>query len=330
MKKLLAIAAVMAFAALPVRAQLDQLNSLLQGSKDDANYLMNGYVSPLLQGIGNGLNQGWYNTARPHKFLGFDATVTLSVITIPTADQTFKVDNSQLQSLQLVSPSDGNVPTIVGPETAPQYQFKAPLSGTLNGPGGIPGLDQLPVRGVPIPIANIGIGLFKGTEVKVRYVPAMSTDNGANIEMIGGAIMHDIKQHIPGVKNLPFDLSILVGYTKFNAGYVIDAVNNQRVDLGATAMTAQAIVSKKLAILTVYAAAGYNKSDVTLDAKGNYEMSSGGIATTITDPVSLSAASAGARLTGGVRLRLAFLNIHADYTLQKYPTISAGVGVGIR
>ena len=330
MKKLLAIAAVMVFAALPVRAQFDQINSLLQGSKDDANYLMNGYMAPMLQGIGNGLNQGWYNTARPHKFFGFDATVTVSVITIPTAEQTFKVDNSQLQSLQLVSPADGNVPTIVGPETAPQFQFKAPLSGTLNGPGGIPGLDQLPVRGVPIPIANVGIGLFKGTEVKLRYVPAMEFGGGANIEMMGGAIMHDIKQHIPVVKNLPFDLSILVGYTKFNAGYTIDATTNQKVELGATAMTAQAIVSKKLAILTVYAAAGYNKSDVTLAAKGDYQMSSGGITTTITDPVSLSAASSGARLTGGVRLRLAILNIHADYTLQKYPTISAGVGVGLR
>jgi len=326
MKKLLAIAFVAASLAFPAQAQLDNLGELFKGSQQDANLLVNGYLSPVLQGVGYGLNQGWYNTARPHKFLGFDATVTLSVITIPTAEQTFQVTNSQLSALELVSPADGNLPTIVGPDIKPQFQFKAPLSGTIQGPGGIPGMDKLPVTGVPIPIANIGIGLFKGTEVKVRYIPSFTADNGASVNMLGGAIMHDIKQHIPVVKNLPFDLSILVGYTKFDASYTFDAANNQSASLSATAMTAQAIVSKKLAILTFYAAAGYNKADVTMDAKGTYDMA--GIP--ITDPFSLSSATSGARLTGGMRLRLAFLNLHADYTLQKYPTISAGVGVGIR
>lgn len=330
MKKLLAIAAVLVAASFPAKAQLDQINTLLQGSKDDANYLMNGYMAPVLQGIGNGLNQGWYNTARPHKFLGFDATVTVSVITIPTAEQTFQVDNSRLQSLQVISPADGKVPTIVGPEDAPTYQFKAPLTGTLQGPGGIPGMDKLPVRGIPVPIANIGIGLFKGTEVKLRYIPSFTSDQGASINLMGGAIQHDIKQHIPVVKNLPFDLSVLVGYTKFDASYMIDASLNQEATVNATALTAQAIVSKKLAILTLYAAAGFNKADVKMAAKGDYEMTSDGVSTFITDPVNLSAASSGARLTGGVRLRLLIFNLHADYTLQKYPTISAGIGLGIR
>ena len=330
MKKLLAFAAILSFSAFPAKAQLDQIQNLLQGSQEDANYLMNGYMAPVLQGIGNGLNQGWYNTARPHKFLGFDATVTLSVITIPTAEQTFQVDNSRLQSIQMISPADGKMPTIVGPEQGAQFQFKAPLSGTINGPGGVPGMDQLPVRGIPIPIANVGIGLFKGTEVKVRYVPPFTSGEGASINLMGGAIQHDIKQHIPVIKSLPFDLSVLVGYTKFDASYTIDPALNQEATVSATAMTAQAIVSKKLAILTVYAAAGYNKADVSLAAKGQYEMASNGVTTFINDPVNLTSASSGARLTGGVRLRLAILNLHADYTLQKYPTISAGVGVGIR
>jgi hypothetical protein len=145
--------------------------------------------------------------------------------------------------------------------------------------------------------------------------------------------MHDIKQHIPVIKNLPFDLSILAGYTKLDVSYTFDQTTGQQAALNATAMTVQAIVSKKLALLTLYASAGYNKSNVNLDVKGEYELSpaQGNVpAVTITDPVSLSAAGSGARLTGGVRIRLALINLHADYTLQKYPTISAGVGIGIR
>jgi len=336
MKKLLASLFIFSLAVSAVRAQsLDDLTNLIKGSEADANYLMEGYLAPALNGIGYGLNQGWYNTAKPHKTLGFDVTFTLSVITFPTAERSFQVDNSKLTSLQLDDPAfaDGKVPTLIGEsETGPTYTFKNGLPGEFKGPGAIPGLNQLPVIGVPMPIANVGIGLFKGTEVKIRYVPTLDQD-GIKLDMLGVALMHDIKQHIPVVKNLPFDLSILAGYTKLNVNYMFDQAAGQEAALNATAMTVQAIVSKKLALLTLYAAAGYNKSNVNLDVKGEYELApaSGNIpAVTITDPVSLSAAGSGPRLTGGVRIRLALINLHADYTLQKYPTISAGVGIGIR
>ena len=48
-----------------IRAQSD-FEQLIKGGKDDANYLAKGYVSPMLKAIGTGLNQGWYNTAKPH------------------------------------------------------------------------------------------------------------------------------------------------------------------------------------------------------------------------------------------------------------------------
>ncbi|MFZ9981054.1 MAG: DUF6588 family protein [Cyclobacteriaceae bacterium] len=336
MKKLLASLFIFSLAVTAVRAQsLDDLTNLIKGSKADANYLMEGYLAPALNGIGYGLNQGWYNTAKPHKTLGFDVTFTLSVITFPTAERSFQVDNNKLTSLQLDDPAfaDGKVPTLIGEsETGPTYSFKNGLPGSFKGPGAIPGLNKLPVIGVPMPIANIGIGLFKGTEVKLRYVPTLDQD-GIKLDMLGVALMHDIKQHIPVVKNLPFDLSILAGYTKLSVGYMFDQAAGQEAALNATAMTVQAIVSKKLALLTLYAALGYNKSDVKLDVKGDYELTpaqDGIPAVNITDPVSLTAAGSGARLTGGVRIRLALINLHADYTLQKYPTISAGVGIGIR
>lgn len=333
MKKLLASVFIFSLALTFGNAQsLDDLSNLVAGSKNDTNYLMEGYLGPVLNGVGYGLNQGWYNTAKPHKTLGFDVTVTLSVITVPTSERDFQVNNNQLEVLQLDDSNfpDGKVPTLVGTnELGPVYRIGNTTS-TVQGPGAIPGINDLPVIGVPVPIANASIGLFKGTEVKVRYLPTIDQD-GIKADLVGGAIMHDIKQHIPGIKNLPFDLSVLAGYTKMNVSYEFAA--NQNLALDATAWTVQAIASKKLALLTVYAAAGYNSSNVNLNINGTYELlpAQGPVpAQFITDPVALSQTGGGPRMTGGVRIRLALINIHADYTLQKFPTVSAGIGVGLR
>ena len=44
--------------------------------------LLESYFSPLLV-FGSGLNNGWYNTLKPHKPLGFDITFTLNTVNIP-------------------------------------------------------------------------------------------------------------------------------------------------------------------------------------------------------------------------------------------------------
>jgi hypothetical protein len=300
--------------------------NLIKGAEQDANYLVEGYVSPVLKSLGYGLNQGWYNTAKPHKTLGIDVTATLSLVTVPTSAQTFTIEDSKLSALKLISPSDHVVPTILGPSNIePVYEFKDPaITDQIVAPAGAGLAEQLPIVAIPVPIANVGIGIIKGTELKIRYLPKLNF-NKAQIDMIGFAVMHDIKQHIPVVKNLPFDLSVLAGFTTFNASTEFDL--GQSGILKAKATTVQAIVSKKLSILTLYAAAGYAKSNVSFDAKGTYDVGGGA---SLTDPVSISAANSGARLTGGFRLKLAILTLHADYTLQKYPTISTGVGLSVR
>lgn len=329
MKKLLASIAIFSSGILAAHAQLGDLENLIKGSKDDANYLVEGYVSPVLNSIGYGLNQGWFNTAKPHKSFGIDLTVTVSMVTIPKSAETYTIDNSQLTALQASSPE---APTIVGdPNIRPQYSFKAPLNNLppVSGPSGLKFISDLPVKAVPVPIFNVGIGLFKGTEVKLRYIPTLTNSDGSgsnfNFGLKGIGVMHDIKQWIPVVKHLPFDFSVFAGITKLDADFDINA-NGQRGVFSANATTVQAIISKKIAILTLYGSVGYNKSTVNFDAKGTFDLGT----TSLTDPVSLSATANGPRATAGLRLRLGPLNFNADYTIQKYPTLSAGIGVGFR
>jgi len=143
--------------------------------------------------------------------------------------------------------------------------------------------------------------------------------------MIGGAIMHDIKQHIPGIKSLPFDLSVLAGFTTFKLNTPFGGDKEGVAEI--KAMTVQAIVSKKVSVLTGYAAVGYGQASSSFDALGTYELGGGA---TLTDPVSLSQSSSGPRMTAGLRVKLGPLAFHGDYTLQKFPTTSVGVGLGFR
>ena len=49
----------------------------IQNTNDASNFLES-YFSPLFTSLGSGLNNGWYNTAKPHKLGGFDITFTLT------------------------------------------------------------------------------------------------------------------------------------------------------------------------------------------------------------------------------------------------------------
>jgi len=331
--------------ALPLssRAQND-LDELLKGSLKDANYLLEGYVAPAMKGLGSGLNQGWYNTAKAHKTLGIDLTISTSLMYIPSDDQFYTVDNNNLTEVKLTSydksvPNGGanvsatgsaDVPTIFGPEITPTY--KVISTGTnFDGPPGLDLKNTIKIAdALPVPMYQLGIGLPKNTDLKVRWSPTVTLSD-FKFSLWGVGIMHDIKQYIPGIKALPFDLSAFVGYTNMKAeqGLSATAGQNQKGVMEFNSTNVQILVSKKISVLTLYGGVGYNISKSNLDMKGTYDLNDDGVAEA-TDPVALDFSTSGVRATGGLRLKLAVFTLHADYTLAKYNSLSAGFGINVR
>src|SRR5205809_699234 len=74
----------------------DEIDKMLQGTKSDAEYLLKGYLNPFMQTVSLGLNQGWYNTAKPHKVAGVDLTLNVNPIYFPGSAEYFTVDNTKL------------------------------------------------------------------------------------------------------------------------------------------------------------------------------------------------------------------------------------------
>jgi hypothetical protein len=317
-----------------------QFENIIQGTPNDAKYLATGYISPMMKAFGYGMNNGWYTSGAPHKLGGFELTVSVAAVYVPAVDTKYFVENNKMTEVELLNGSgptatatDGYVPTFFGGDVAPTYRSPKGAAGVkFQGPVG------WSQQFLPTPGLTAGVGLPLGFEVKVRYVPTLklsipnNTDVSGNFGMFGIGIMHDIKQWIPGVKALPFDISAFVAYSKLNMELGFDSSDpNKKAQFDSHAMTIQALISKKLSILTVYGSVGYNSAKTDMALKGTYDFRSGATISQIKDPFSLATTSNGMRATIGLRIRLAVIAFHGDYTMQKYGKVmTAGFGINFR
>jgi len=328
------------------RAQ-DDLQQLLRAGQADANKLLGAYIDPFLKGFGTSVGGGWYNTAKPHKSLGFDLTFTVNPTYIPDDDLTFSVGDLGLENTTLVSTElDGDrVPTMAGPEVDSEYEFSDGSGNDVNFDG-IPGIDfkeNVGMQAIPTPMANLGIGIYKNTDLRIRWTPEIGVGDNGDFKLIGFAVMHDIKQHIPGIKLAPFDLSVLIGFTDISLSYDLAAesasggggevtTDNGIASFDVNTWTFQGLISKKFSVLTLYGGLGFNVVKSELAMTGDYQLRDdfGAVEETITDPIGIEVKESGPRMTAGMRLKLAIVTLHADYTIQKYNTLTVGFGFSVR
>ena len=253
-----------------VNAQGDlDFDQVLKAGAEDANTYLGKYISPFAKGFGYGMASGWYNTAKTHKSLGFDLTVTANLAKAPEKDLLFSFLQSDYKNLTVVGGGSPDLPTIFGGETTERLQtsYTESYEGqsyTVNQEfDAPPGIDVEDFGGyVPVPMVQLGIGIVKNTDLKIRYIPTQkSEEDGYEVGLIGFGIMHDFKQWIPGLKQVPVDMSVFVGYTKLTTDFDLsgsDITDDGTASYNVNALTYQVLVSKKLSVLTFYAGLGYN------------------------------------------------------------------------
>lgn len=341
-------------------AQGEFVNFLRAGAADGSK-LMDSYTEPFFKGFGVGMNAGWVNTARPHKILGFDLTVTPIISLVPEVDRTFQFIASEYSVMELQSGAPSAVlPTMFGPADAGTEmlsvtyndpEFNQPVTSRFESPASIRDALNFSAFDQYNPVPNLmitgGIGLIKGTEIRFRYFPEYDIADGFSYGLFGIGVKHDIKQWIPVVKNLPFDLSVFLGTTRMNVEMALDSdelsdgtIENfdnseQKAEFKVNSTVFQALVSKKLLFFTPYAGFGYGRSSSSLAIKGNYRITleEGPYSFTndLVDPVNLDGSVGSFQALIGFKIKILWvLSFNVDYTLQKYNTLSAGVGLDIR
>jgi hypothetical protein len=327
----------------------------LKGGKADANKLLHVYMEPYALALGDGLNNGWYNSAATHKLFGFDFSVSVSAIQVPEESKTF--DISALGLTNIAVESGGNIAPTVAGDDAPGPKLTVKDSGgnkilSFNSPNGT-GLDI-----VPVPMAQIGFGLLPYTDFIGRYVPEMKYNNG-NDEMKAGfwglGVKHQFKEWIPVLKALPFDAAVFGSYSEVNAqselsftaddygsdpNISVTFVNTGDQFLKVKTKTTKfgLIVSKKIAILTVFGGLGQSTSESTIDLIGKYPVvtkaSGPGYEVTeegaLVDPVALRFEAKNICMDAGFRLKLAFFSLFGSVNKAEYLSYNAGVSLGLR
>jgi hypothetical protein len=344
MRTKILIIAIICFTSSLNAQLLDGLETVLL-AKEDAQKLIKGYTNPLAKSFIYGLNTGWAHTAKTHKPLGFDLTVGAGLSAAPDTDLSFMPENlSYVDSDNLVLPtvfSDAN--SVFLDVVIPSNSETEELRTTLEFPGGVG--DVLPVSGVPTPTVQASVGLLFNTDIIVRYVPETSIE-GANVSVSGIGFKHDLTQYLGAIEKLPFNLSILAAQTRVNSRYNIESITLSQnpaadiryVDFNVKAQTLQLLGSLDFPFVSVFGAVGVSRGTADLGMKGVYELEYlqqvGGIdvstSTSITNPISLDYSASSTLATIGARLNLAILKIYAQYSIQEYQTLSAGVSIGIR
>lgn len=339
--KKLVVTLALTLGLLQVSIAQDQIAQILKGGLDDAEKLGTAYLEPFGNMFGTALNGGWYQAARPHKVLGFNLTLTTSAAVAPVSARTFDVSALGLQTLQLKNPQNNLAPTIAGEATAgPTVMFEVEgedIEFDLPQGAGLPLM--------PIPFVQAGVGLPFSTEVTVRFLPPVDLGKYGRVNLWGIGAKNQFKDFIPGLKHVPIDLSLMVGYTNFNYEYDISYVPqemptgytqadfaDQKMFLRASGFTGRILVGKTIPFVSVYAGLGYSHAVTSLGLEGNYAIGVAPFSASdvYTDPLLLDFPKNSFSANVGARIRLGVISIHADYTIGEYALYSGGIGISFR
>lgn len=289
----------------------------------DADKLMNAYFQPFGESFSIGLGQNWFNSAKPLKLLRFNVQTGASLIMVPTEKQVF---NPQALGMQNLRPLGNSSPTLFGSGQGPAYELSVDdpsnpgqrlVVDTINGVTQGLGLSMNAV-----PFAQFNIGLVKGTEISVRFVPTLDLSTlgagSGSFGLWGVGVKHDIFQWIPVLNKLPFSVSGYFNYSKlsFDLGvnlpgpeskvydtytvptpgsepqvvgfdYTSGTAGNystQAIAMDASSMGFGIIASKKLLFLTPYLSLGFQNAKFSLRTAGDYAILSGMAVNGVSDP----------------------------------------------
>jgi hypothetical protein len=268
---------------------------------------LKGYTQPLITSFGEATGSGLYHTAATHGLLGFDIGLKAMWVPIPESAKTFiaKVMVLSLHDTSFIYETTATVFGKSGPDqvSIPPNSFAIPPT--------FPGGFNLP--GFPFLMPQLSVGLIKGTEVMVRYIPI--SFKGADVQIFGAGLKIGLNKLL-NLKLLPVDVAVQGAYQVFNIGDIIKS----------STFSANVHASKTFLVLTPYIGLGYEKTKMNFEYTFSYQLPE---PTDVPIKVFITGENH-FRAVVGMTLKLAILMIHADYNIAKYPSFNGGIGLSLR
>ena len=318
------------------------LENLLLAPKDESQNLFERYLKPALKGSIYLMNSGWYSTAKVHKKLGFDLTISLNSVVVPDGEKSFDISN-----FKLIESEIKNLPSIFGDSKneelnviIPKSDLHPQLKATFFSPGGIK--DQLPLGIVSSPSIQVSIGLPFKSEVTLRYLPEYNR-NRVYFSNYGIGFKHDILQYFTFLKKIPsLNVSAFGAYSIMSINYDIQSAErfrgiNQISEFDITNYKFQILTSFNLKIIEFYGGIGISGGNSSFSINGEYELdyvvdgdSNTKFPIKISDPVKIKYSIHELSKNFGFKFKFLFLHAFIDYTFQEYDVVTIGTSINFR
>jgi len=316
--------------------------NLLLASKDDTQKLFGNYLKPALKGSLYLMNSGWYSTAKVHKKLGFDLTISLNSIIVPQGEKSFDISN-----FKLIKSEVNKLPSIFGDSKneelnviIPKSDLHPQLKATFFSPGGIK--DQLPLGFVSSPSIQALIGLPFKSELTLRYLPEYNR-NRVYFSNYGVGFKHDILQYLTFLKKTPaLNVSAFGAYSFMKINYDIQLSNkfrgiNQIAVFDISNYKFQILSSFDLKIFEFYGGIGISGGKSSFSIIGEYELnyvvdgdSNTKFPINISDPVEIDYSIHELSKNLGLKFKFLFFHAFIDYTFQEYDVVTIGTSINFR
>lgn len=324
------------FFALPTLAQDEELVELLEEVGE--SYAVE-YLRPFVDAFGSDINGGLFHTAKIGGGLIplLDVYVGVKVVAAAVSEDDQMFDLQYTTTRQISQTIAGqtfscnadvtfnltDVPTVFGESDRANIPASTVLASCMqNGVtvaesesfDPIPGLIKTQIA--PLPIPQVTIGSFMGTDVTLRYFPNVNIADYGQIEMLGIGVRHSISQYIP---LMPVNITVQGMWQKLS----IDDPDGSNL-LETTAIAGNIAASRSLGPLTAYVGAQVEKTDFSFAY--TFTTDSGAPIEVAFD----AEAENKFRVLGGVSVALGPIIVNADAARGTQNWIfSGGVGIGL-
>lgn len=245
----------------------------------DMVFLSEQFVTPGAQASSFQSSAGWVNSAEGLGLFKVDVSVHLNTLFLPSGKKTYDVGNSDLELLRLRGgASNTTVPTVLGGDTSTFFDFMI----------GEDDQELQAFEGVKKdilvhPFIQASVGLWKETDLTVRYTPSIPID-GAKYDIYGAGLKHSLSQYWKKeTDSTGINLAVAASYSAFNLnlefdGFKIDAPDDMpdaapllsvnSVDVAATSWSFQLVASKRLKRFELYGNVGLNVNTFSYEMGG--------------------------------------------------------------
>lgn len=312
------------------------IDGVLRLGIEDATRFSEDFFNAGAESLINNTVNGWYTTAETKEFLDFDIGVVTSLSFV--RDEKHRFNLNEVDYLNLAFRTGGleqSVAGILGQNSSPI------IVDVTNDAGGqseviLPeSSGNQEVSKFMVSYIQGSLGLIRGFELKMRYMPKMKISDQTKLRVVGFAIQNQLTHTIYGWRRFPVDIAAIIGYSNFRSTYdfqeselILDG-NEQELEMNGGSLLLSGIVSTKRDHLNFYGGFGLFTGRTTTDLLGTYQLPELGFEDSqVRNPIKAKNKESGLRATLGTTYTFKIITAHLDYTLQNYSTFTLGIEAG--